>query len=240
MTNSFDRHTIHRFDEELQALHFQVLEMGELVLNQLSLALESVKNKDLALARSVINRERVVDDMDTSADTVICAILARRCPKGRDLRTLLSTLKIVHNLEKIGDGAVKLANFVDFMHSHEDSVACNFPLDDILRLGGVSIEIAQSALEVFERLDGEQARQFGKIHLNLDQQFQHGLHHLMAFLQTEKTNVSNAVSQVLMMKALERIGENARSIAELVVFQLEGEEPRHHTPDMAQDFPLEE
>jgi phosphate uptake regulator len=62
----------------------------------------------------------------------------------------------------------------------------------------------------------------------------------MAFLQAEKTNVSNAVSQVLMMKALERIGENSRCIAELVVFQLEGEEPRHHTPDMAQDFPLGE
>jgi phosphate transport system protein len=74
----------------------------------------------------------------------------------------------------------------------------------------------------------------------LDRQFQHGLQHLMAFLQAEKTNVSNAVSQVLMMKALERIGENSRCIAELVVFQLEGEEPRHHTPEMAQDFPLEE
>ncbi|MEI7868911.1 MAG: PhoU domain-containing protein [Candidatus Methylumidiphilus sp.] len=62
----------------------------------------------------------------------------------------------------------------------------------------------------------------------------------MDFLQAEKTNVSHAVSQVMMMKALERIGDHAQRIAELVVFQLEGEEPRHHTPDMAQDFPLEE
>ncbi|MCX7108594.1 MAG: hypothetical protein NTX45_00405, partial [Proteobacteria bacterium] len=156
------------------------------------------------------------------------------------LRTVLATSKIVNNLERIGDEAAKLANFVNYMHSHEDGDASNFPLDDILRLGGVSIKIAQSALEVFERLDGEQARQVVEFHRTLDQQFQHGLQHLMAFLQTEKTNVSNAVSQVMMMKALERIGDHAQRIAELVVFQLEGEEPRHHTPDMAQDFPLGE
>ncbi len=240
MTNSFDRHTIHRFDEELQALYFQVLEMGELVLNQLCLALESVKNKDLTLARRIIDRERVVNEMEVSADTAVCAILAKRSPKGSDLRTVLSTSKIVNNLERIGDEAAKLANFVNYMHSHEDGDASNFPLDDILRLGGASSEIAQLSLDAFERLDGEQARRVIEFHRTLDQQFQHGLHHLMGFLQAEKANVSNAVSQVMMMKALERIGGHAQRIAELVVFQLEGEEPRHHTQDMAQDFPLEE
>ena len=240
MTNTFDRHTIHRFDEELQALHFQVLEMGELVVNQLCLAMESVKNKDLTLAHRIIDSERTVNEMEVAAGTVVCAILAKRCPKGRDLRTVLATSKIVNNLERIGDEAVKLANFVAYMHLDGHGDANNFPLDDICRLGGVSIGIVRSALEVFERLDGEQARRVVEFHRTLDQQFQHGLHHLMDFLQAEKTNVSNAVSQVMMMKALERIGDHAQRIAELVVFQLEGEEPRHHTPNMAQDFPLEE
>jgi phosphate transport system protein len=239
MSNSFDRHTIHRFDEELQALHFQVVEMGELVSNQLCLALESIKNRDLSLAKGIIDREKVVNEMEVSADTVICTILVKRCPKGSDLRTVLAASKIVNNLERIGDESAKLANFVAYMHSHEHVDANNFPLGEICKLGGVSIEIVQSALEVFERLDGEQARQVGKFHRTLDQQFQHGLHNLMAFLQVEKTNVSNAVSQVLMMKALERIGDHAQHIAELVIFQIEGEEPRHQTPDMAQDFPLE-
>jgi phosphate transport system protein len=240
MTSSFDRHTIHRFDEELQALHFQIVEMGELVLNQLCLALDSLKNRDLAQAQGIINRERVVNDMEVSADTVICTVMVKRCPKGSDLRTVMAASKIVNNLERIGDEAAKLANFVAYLHLHGHGDANDFPLDDIYRLGGVSIGIVRSAVEVFERLDGGQARGVVEFHRTLDQQFQHGLHHLMDFLQAEKTNVSNAVSQVLMMKALERIGDHALRIAELVVFQLEGEEPRHRAPEMAQDFPLDE
>ncbi len=238
MTSTFDRHTIHRYDEELQALHFQVLEMAELVLNQLCLALESVHNKDLSLAQGIIDRERIVNEMEVSADTVVCAILVKRCPKGGDLRTVLAASKIVNNLERIGDEAVKLANFVAYIHSTGTSNAHGQPLDDIYRLGGFAIDIVQSALEVFERLDGEQARQIDAFHASLDQEFQHGLRNLMAALQAEKTNVANAVSQVLMMKALERIGEHAQRIAELVIFQVEGEEAPHKVPDIAQDFPV--
>ncbi len=238
MTNTFDRHTIHRYDEELQALHFQVMEMGELVLNQLCLALESLHNKDLSLAQGIIDRERIVNEMEVSADTVVCAILVKRCPKGSDLRTVLVASKIVNNLERIGDEAVKLANFVAYLYSNGHGDANNLPLDDIYKLGAFSIDIMQSALEVFERLDAGQARQIGEFHRTQGREFQHGLHNLMALLQSEKTNVANAVSQVLIMKALERIGEHAQRIAELVIFQLEGEETPHKLPDIAEDFPL--
>ena len=240
MASTFDRHTLHGYDDELQALHFQALEMGELVLNQLCLALESVHNRDLPLAQGVLDRERVVNEMEVSADTVICAILVKRCPKGRDLRTVLAASKIVGNLEHIGDEAAKLANFVMYMHTAEGNSANSLPLNEIHRLGGVSINIVQAVLEVFERLDGEQARQIGEIHQTLDQQFQQGLRNVMDLLQVEKSNVADAVSQVLMLKALERVGDYAQRIAELVLYQLEGEEPRRHTPQLAQDFPLPE
>ena len=127
-----------------------------------------------------------------------------------------------------------------YMHTSEVNSTNSLPLTEIYRLGSISVDIVQSVLEVFERLDGEQARQIGEIHRTLDQQFQQGLHNVMALLQVEKSNVADAVSQVLMLKALERVGNYAQRIAELVLYQLEGEEPRHHTPPLAQDFPLPE
>jgi phosphate transport system protein len=239
MNSIFGHHTIHQFDEELKALHNQIIEMGELVLNQLCLSLESVKYMDLSLAQGIIDREKVVDEMEVSADKTICAILVRRCPKGSDLRQVLSASKIVNCLEQIGDKVVKLANFVVLMHTTEQVNTHYFSLEDIYRLGGVSTEIVQSALEAFEDMDVEQARQVVQYHLTLDQEFQKALHHLIDFLQAEKSNVNNTVSQVLMMKALERIGEHARQIAELVIYQLEGQEPTHHLPDLVEDFPVD-
>ena len=238
MTNTFDRHTIHRFDEELQALHFQVMEMGELVLNQLCLAMESLHKKDLQLARGIIDRERVVNEMEVSADTVVCGILVKRCPKGTDLRTVMAASRIVNNLERIGDETVKFANFVADIYSNRQNHESNLRLDELFKLGASSIDILQSALEVFERLDAVQARQIGGLHHKLGREFQLGLCNLMALLQSQKTSVADAVNQVLMMKALERIGEQAQRIAESVIFQLEGEETLHKLPEIVQDLQL--
>ena len=238
MSNTFDRHTIHRFDEELHALHFQVAEMGELVSNQLCLALEALKKRDLTLAQGIIDREKVVDNMEVAADTVVCGLLARRCPKGGDLRAVIAASKIVNNLERIGDEAVKVANFVIYMQSKDGMDGDCFPLDDIYHLGGVSIGIVQSALEVFERLDVELLPKVSEHLKTLDNEFQNCLHHLMKFIQSGSPNLDNAVSQVLMMKAIVRIGDHASRIAELVAYQIEGEEPQHGAPDLARDFPL--
>ena len=237
MTNTFDRHTIHRYDEELHALHFQVMEMGELVLNQLCLVMESLHNMDLPLAQGIIDRERIVNEMEVSADTVVCSILVKRCPKGTDLRTVLAASRIVNNLERIGDETVKLANFVVYSYSNGQGDENNLPLE-LFKLGASSIDIMQSALEVFERLDAVQARQTEELHLNLGREFQRGLHNLMDLLQSQKISVADAVSQVLMMKALERIGEHAQRIAESVIFQLEGEETPHKLSEIGQGLPL--
>ncbi len=238
MSDATERHTFHRFDEELQALHLKVGEMGELVLSQLRQALEALRNRDLPLAREIIDRERRVNEREVGANVEICTILARRCPVAADLRRVMAASRIVDNLERIGDEAVKLANFVDYLHTEGENIGGNFSLEEIYRLGGLAIESVQAVLEVFERLDGEKAKNIGEFHRGLSQEFQAGLHRVMASLREEKQQVGIAVSQVLMMKALEQVGDHAQNIAEYVLFQLEGEEPRHKPPEFAEDFPL--
>ena len=240
MPKTFDRHTVYQFDEDLHALHFQVVEMGELVLNQLCLALESLDHRDLSLALSIIDRERVVNDMEASAETVVCSILARRCPKGSDLRMVIAASRIVDHFKQIGDEAVKLANFVIVQDAEGGDGANRFPFDEVGQLGRVTIDFVRWVLEAFERLDIEPSGQINARHRTLEQHYQHGLHRLMAFLQAEKTSVSNAVSQVLMMSSLECIGDLARRIAELVIYQISGEEPRHQLPVSGRDFTPDE
>ena len=238
MTDSAEPHTVHSFDEELRSLHFNVLEIGELVLNQLCLALESLKSRDLPLARRIVERGLAVNAMETGANAVIFTILAKRCPKAGDLRVVMAASKIVADLERIGDEALKLANFVAYLHDYDGQGSEHFPFDDIGRLGGVAVEIARAALDAYERLDGARARQVGELQHALDREFQAGLRRLMDLLQAEKTDKGFAVSQVLMMKALDRVGDHAQSVAGHVIYQLDGEAPAHGVPGLARDFPL--
>ncbi|MDD5036579.1 MAG: phosphate signaling complex protein PhoU [Methylococcaceae bacterium] len=238
MMNDFsERHIVHRFDDELNNLHFMVVEMGELVLNQLCMALEALEKRDLPLAEELIDRERVVNEMEVDADTAIFTLLAKRCPVAKDLRSVMTSSRVINNLERIGDEAAKLANFVIYLHSNEGNDPENCSLDDIQKIGGLAIETLQSALAAFEYLDEAKAHGISASHQALDKEFHEGLQRLMGCIQADSHNVGNSVSIVLMMKALERIGDHAQNIAEYVIFQQEGEEPRHLVPDFAQDFP---
>jgi phosphate transport system protein len=236
--DSFQPHTVHRFDDELQAVHGKVVEMGKLVVNQLRLALESLKNRDLPLAQEVIGRVYSVNALETGIDADICGILTKRCPVASDLRVVLAASKVIAHFERVGDKALKLANFVAYQHDSQDQAATQYPLDDIATLASLAIEAALAALDVYERLDGTGVNEVCKLHEVLDQAFQAGLHRLMDFLQAEKADVGIAVSQVLLMKALDRVGDHAESIASLVLYQVNGDQPGHDAPVLARDFPL--
>ena len=238
MNDSAELHTIHSFDEDLRSLHCSVAEIGALAVDQLCLALEALKKRDLALARRVAEQARAVDAMALAADDAVCAVLAKRCPKAGDLRVVMAASKIVGDLGRIGAEALKLANFVAYLHGFDGREAACFPLDDIDRLGAAAVKAAQAALDAYERLDGAAARAAGELQLTLHREFQAGLHRLMDFLRAESADTGFAVSQSLMLKALDRVGDHASSIAGHVVYQVDGQAAGHGAPDLARDFPL--
>jgi phosphate transport system protein len=240
MSDQIERHTLHYVDEELKTLHTLISKMSELVFSQLCQSLESLKKVDPDLAEQVIYREREVNKLEVTADSEIITILARFSPVAGDLRYVMAASKIINDLERIGDEAAKIANFVLFLHTDSDQNPATYPLDDVYAVGDLAITTLHHALQTVAESDGAKAKAIIHDHKALDDQFKAGVHRLMNGPQPKNDyQVSHSVRVVLMLNALERVGDHAQNIAESVIFQVTGEDVRHRFPDYYdQKYPL--
>lgn len=239
MSDQIERHTLHYFDEELKSLHTLISKMAELILSQLCQSLESLKKVDPNLAEEVIQREREVNQLEVTANSEILTILARLCPVASDLRFVMATSQIITDLERIGDEAAKIANFVLFLYTGGGDNPATYPLDEIYAVGDLAIITLHHALQAVAEIDGAKAKAITHDHKALDDQFKASLHRLMNGPQPQNDHqVSHSVRVVLILKALERVGDHAQNLAESVIFQVTGEIVRHQFPDYDQEYPL--
>jgi phosphate transport system protein len=238
MSDKNKRHIMHVYDEELQSLHALISKMGELVLSQLSKSLEALKKADPTLAEQVIKHEREVNQLEVSTDSEILNILARRCPVASDLRLVMAASKIINDLERIGDEAAKLANFVVFLYSDGSHDPATYPLDEVYAVGDLAVTALHHALQAVAESDEIKAESITHDHKALDDQFKTSLARLMNGPQPKNDyQVSHSVRVVLMLKALERVGDHAQNLAESVIFQVSGEDVRHRFLDYDQEYP---
>jgi phosphate transport system protein len=240
MSDQIERHILHYIDEELKSLHTLISKMAELVFSQLCQSLESLKKVDPNLAEQVIQREREVNQLEVTTDSEILTILARLSPVAGDLRFVMAASKIINDLERIGDEAAKIANFVLFLHADDgDNPAAAYPLDDVYAVGDLAITTLHHALQTVAESDAAKAKAITHDHKALDDQFKASVHRLMNGPQPKNDyQVSHSVRVVLMLKALERVGDHAQNLAESVIFQVTGEDVRHRFPDYDQEYPL--
>jgi phosphate transport system protein len=227
MSEKTEGHTLRRYDGELNHIHYLALEMGGLALNQVEQALTSLKTRDLALARKVIQRDNEVDALEVRADGEIAKVVARRSPVATDLRMVLAVSKSITDLERVGDEAVKIANIVLHVYDNESADPNSQLLRDVTRMGAMAITMLQEALDLFDRQDEEKAEKIARGHSELDEEFKSGLRRLITYIMEDARNIGFAVSAVLIIKALERIGDHAKNMAEYVIFRIKGEDIRH-------------
>lgn len=227
MGDQKEGHTVQRYDGELNHLHYRVLEMGGLVLNQLNQALQAFRDKNLNLAHKVIQGDQEVDRLEVALDDEVFKLLARRCPLGSDLRLVMGISKIVTDLERMGDKAVKVANLTLHIYDNEGSDPSSQLLRDVNRMGKMAGAILQQALDVFDTLDVERAKAIVYGPKELDEEFNAGLRRLITFVLEDARNIGYAINLVMLIKALERIEDHSRNIAEYVIFQVKGEDIRH-------------
>jgi len=221
-------HIFKRYDGELGHLHVLVVEMGGLVLAQVRDALESFRNRDADLARKVVARDAEVDRLEVTADDEIVRILATRCPVSSDLRMVIAVSKSVSDLERTGDEAVRIAGIVIELFGGGDPSAQM--LRDVNRMGGMAVTSLREAVELFEAWDETKALHVIENHREMDAEFQSDLRHLLTYVLEDTRNIGYAISVVLVIKALERIGHHAQNMAEYVIFQVQGEDIRHQQP----------
>ncbi|MDD2684567.1 MAG: phosphate signaling complex protein PhoU [Gallionella sp.] len=220
-------HTSHKFDAELDALRAHVMEMGDLVENQIRMAIEGLSNGDVVLMERVIDDDHLVNVLQSSIDEGCTQILACRQPAASDLRMVMMVLKTIADLESIGDEAKKIARMVKLL-AEENTL--RLPCYKETRHSAkMALEMVRNSLDAFARLDLALAAQVVRQDEQVDAEFHSILRHLITFMMEDPRTISAALEIVSVAKAIERIGDHAKNIAEYVFYMVKGLDLRHVT-----------
>jgi phosphate transport system protein len=221
-------HTSKQFDAELEAIRSKVLQMGGLVEQQVAKSIEALDTCDMALINSVIEGDAQVNRLEIEIDEASTYIIARRQPAATDLRVIHSVVKIITDLERIGDEAVKIARMARAI-----SLAnrMHVPRVELKHMENVSVGMLRSALDSYARLDPVAAAQVVKDDDAVDDEFKAVLRQLITHMMEDPRTISRALDLVFVSKALERIGDHSKNMCEYVIYLVKGRDVRHLGPD---------
>jgi phosphate transport system protein len=222
-------HTHKQFDAEMEEIRSGVLAMGGLVETQLTRAINALKHPDIDLIASVANDERAINQMQVSIDQQCSQIIAKRQPAAIDLRMVLTVVKIVNELERIGDEIKKIAYKAQQMQRPERLENVNF--HEITRAAVLAESNLQLALDAFARLDVNAAAQVVSNDEAIDSAFLSILRQLISYMMEDPRTISAALEIVFIAKSIERIGDHAKNVAENVVQAVRGKDVRHATAE---------
>jgi len=220
-----DKHISSQFDSDLHRIVSKVLEMGGLVESQLVNAMEALNRFDLELADKVIADERRLNEMEIAIDADCGNIIARRQPTASDLRLLMASSKAVTNLERAGDEARKIAKRTRRIADDEAGKLINTA--EIKLSGQMAAAILHRALDAFARLDIAGAAQIVREDEAIDEQFRAFMRKLAAYMAENPRTISSALDYLSIASAIERIGDHATNLVELVIYVARGTDVRH-------------
>ena len=217
-------HISERFNNELLELKTRFLEMGGLVEAQLGNAVQALTANDSVLAEQVRTGDRGVDQMEIDIDEEAILIIARRQPAARDLRLVIAVIKMVVDLERVGDEAKKIAKLA---LKQEEEGQTSLGSVEVRHIGNHVHAMLHDSLDAFARLDAEQALRVMKEDKRVDEEYQAAARTLLTHMMEDARNISRCMSIMWVLRALERVGDHACNIAENVIFMVKGEDVRH-------------
>jgi phosphate transport system protein len=216
-------HTDKAYELELNTLREQLLEMGGLVETAIASSVRAVVERDATLAEQVKQKDRVVNRMEVAIDQACRRILALRQPAASDLRFITTALKIVTDLERMGDLAVNIAErAVDLAQA-----PALRPLHDLAKLAQLSESQLKRALDAFVTGDAEGAEEVLKGDDHLDALYLKLFNELLGLMMEDPRSIRRATSLMFVAKHLERFGDHATNLAEMVIFMVRGTDVRH-------------
>lgn len=222
-----DKHLSTQFDSELNGVSSKVMEMGGLVEAQIRLAIQSLSQFSLEAANQVGEAESRVNAMEVEIDRDLSSIIARRQPTARDLRLLIAISKTTANLERAGDEADKIARMVrSILHSGS---ARALPSGDLRLAADLASNQLRKALDSFARLDTNLAVGILKEDDLIDKEFDGFVRKLITYMMEDPRTISASLDLLFVAKAIERIGDHAKNIAEVVIYIVKGADVRHTT-----------
>lgn len=219
-----NQHISQRFNEELESLRSKVLEMGGLVEQQVIDGTRALTENDATLGRQVVERDTLVNSMEVEIDELCVDIIARRQPTASDLRLLVSIIKTITDLERIGDQAEKLGEFATQLSEEGVNASKYINLDNISKF---ALKVVHKALDSFARMDAEGAVKAARKDAKVDKEYESILRQLMTYMMEDPREIRNAMRVLWAARALERIGDHGKNISEYVVYLVMGKDIRH-------------
>lgn len=218
------RHISEQYDAELDSLRRRLMEMGGLVERQVEDACQAVFAHDSELATRVRTTDKEVNALELEIDDQCIHIIARRQPAAGDLRLLITMMKVCTDLERVGDEAGRIAK------SALALVGLDFPANqygDIRHLSGLVSKMLARSLDALARLDVEAAVANIGADSEVDRAYDNVIRDYSAAMEQRPETVKQRLNVFWAARALERIGDHAKNVAEHVVFLVKGQDVRH-------------
>jgi phosphate transport system protein len=210
-------HTVTAFDKELGGLHRAVVEMGDLTCRQLDGVLDAVEGSDSGVAAQVIEREPEADRRERDIEDVAVRVLALRQPVADDLRAVLAALRIANELERICDYAEDLAERVIALRS-----SGAVPLRSLGAVGRFAAKMVRDGLRAYAEANAQAAQDVWSRDKTLDEMYTNLFRELLTHMIEDPRRISAATHMLFMARAVERVGDRATNIAEMVRYLVGG------------------
>ncbi len=220
-----DQHISQQFNSDLEHLRTHLLELGGMVEAQVVDAVKAIETADGNLAERVLQTEQEVDRREIALDRECTLILARRQPAASDLRLVLMVTKTTHDLERMGDEADKIAKMA--IAINEDGGASPRGYVELRHIATNVIKMVNACLDAFARYDVAQAIKVVRDDALVDMEYRTALRELITYMMEDPRSITRVMNILWALRALERIGDHARNIAENVIYMVHGLDVRH-------------
>jgi phosphate transport system protein len=224
-----DKHLSTQFDSELNNVSSRVMELGGLVESQIRQAIYALSQFSMDAVEQVAILEQRVNAMEVEIDHELASIIARRQPTARDLRLLMAFSKATANLERMGDEAHKMARMVKSII--ESGAARSLPSGDLRMAADLASGLLRKALDAFARLDTKAALTILKEDDLIDREFDGFVRKLVTYMMEDPRTITASLDLLFLAKAIERIGDHSKNVAELIIYLVKGKDVRHIAMD---------
>ncbi len=216
------QHTMKRYDEELDALKEHILAMGSLVERAIANAVKSMLEQDEELAKKTIKRDRAINALEVQCDEMTRSILVRRQPAAGDLRFIMGIIKLVTDLERMGDLSIGICKGTLYSLEKPPRVFSNLDI-----MSEKVIRQVRRALDAFSRGDTQLAMTVIEKDDGVDVLYKRMYREMLTYMMEDPHAISSSIILSNVAKNLERISDHATNVAEMVIYMEQGHDIRH-------------
>lgn len=207
------------FDEELQDLQVSLLKMSSMVEETLGDSVKALKTQNVELAQKVIDDDNEIDDMEIVVEDKCIKLIALQSPLAKDLRLIATALKIITDLERIGDYAVDIAK-ITIKLANEIYIK---ELIDIPRMAQITIDMVKGSIDAYVNMDVSEAEDAAKLDDEVDALYKQTFRELLFIMMEDPKTIRQATYFLLIARYIERIGDHVTNICERIIHTVTSE-----------------